>query len=93
MVASRQPLGRKESLIEIVARRLSSKQRPSRLGEEDNVVVEEENMKESVVERKQSLVDILAARFSRTPRQLKVGAGHVDGDLSDDSGVEGTPET
>ena len=81
------------SVIEIMMRRLSSKQRPSRLGEEDNVVVEEENMKEGVVERKQSLVDILAARFSRTPRQLKVGAGHVDGDLSDDSGVEGTPET
>ena len=79
-------------MIEIMMCRLSSKQRPSRLGEEDNVVVEE-NMKEGVVERKQSLVDILAARFSRTPRQLKVGAGHVDGDLSDDSGVEGTPET
>ena len=41
MVASHKPIGRKESLIQIVARRLSSKQRPgpARLGEEEVKVV------------------------------------------------------
>merc|ERR1712088_959258 len=67
-----QPLCRKESLIEIVARRLSSKQRPSRLGEEDNVVVEGENMKESVVKK-------ISRRFSRTPKlQLKLSEEDLD---------------
>merc|ERR1719175_511847 len=45
-----------------------------------------------VSERKQSLVDMLAARFSRTPRQLRVGGSHIEGETSDES-VEGTPET
>ena len=94
MVASHKPIGRKESLIQIVARRLSSKQRPgpARLGEEEAGEVAEtsEVGAGEASERKQSLVDMLAARFSRTPRQLKVGG--IEGEMSDES-VEGTPET
>ena len=100
MVASHKPLGRKESLIQIVARRLSSKQRPgsaARLGEEEVGGEGSETGSDmggsgEVSERKQSLVDMLAARFSRTPRQLRVGGSHIEGETSDES-VEGTPET
>ena len=104
MVASHKPLGRKESLIQIVARRLSSKQRPgsaARLGEEEVAEALSETSAEiggvgggggEGSERKQSLVDMLAARFSRTPRQLRVGGSQIEGDTSDES-VEGTPET
>ena len=104
MVASHKPLGRKESLIQIVARRLSSKQRPgsaARLGEEEVPEALSETSAEiggvgggggEGSERKQSLVDMLAARFSRTPRQLRVGGSQIEGDTSDES-VEGTPET
>ena len=101
MVASHKPLGRKESLIQIVARRLSSKQRPasSRLGEDEAAELSETSEMGAGGagggeggERKQSLVDMLAARFSRTPRQLKVGGSQIEGEISDES-VEGTPET
>jgi len=100
MVASHKPLGRKESLIQIVARRLSSKQRPasSRLGEDEAAELSETSEMGGGGaggeggERKQSLVDMLAARFSRTPRQLKVGGNQIEGEISDES-VEGTPET
>jgi len=104
MVASHKPLGRKESLIQIVARRLSSKQRPgsaARLGEEEVPEALSETSAEiggvgggggEGSERKQSLVDMLAARFSRTPRQLRVGGSQIEGETSDES-VEGTPET
>ena len=101
MVASHKPLGRKESLIQIVARRLSSKQRPgsaARLGEEEVAEALSETSAEmgggggEGGERKQSLVDMLAARFSRTPRQLRVGGSQIEGETSDES-VEGTPET
>ena len=101
MVASHKPLGRKESLIQIVARRLSSKQRPasSRLGEDEAAELSETSEMGAGGagggeggERKQSLVDMLAARFSRTPRQLKVGGSQIEGEISDES-IEGTPET
>ena len=105
MVASHKPLGRKESLIQIVARRLSSKQRPgsaARLGEEEVGEASSETSADmggggggggvEGSERKQSLVDMLAARFSRTPRQLRVGGSQIEGETSDES-VEGTPET
>ena len=102
MVASHHlPLGRKESLIQIVARRLSSKQRPGstgRLGEDEAPEFSQTSEMGGGGaggeggERKQSLVDILAARFSRTPRQLKVGGSQIEGEISDES-VEGTPET
>ena len=99
MVASHKPLGRKESLIQIVARRLSSKQRPasSRLGEDEAAELSETSEMGGGGaggeggERKQSLVDMLASRFYRTPRQLKVGGSQIEGDISDES-LEGTPE-
>ena len=100
MVASHKPLGRKESLIQIVARRLSSKQRPasSRLGEDEAAELSETSEMGGGGaggeggERKQSLVDMLAARFRNVPRQLKVGGSQIEGEISDES-VEGTPET